>query len=391
MENFDYGGATTHLINLINSKKFKNTKFLIVTNKGNRAVKNILSSCKKKQIRIIYYSSLFFPIFNNKLFKLLHILIKPFLFIISIMQMNKIIKKIEFDILLANFGGYGDFRSEISGLIAAKIQKRKNLFLLVHHSYTKPLFWNNFINKFLSSILGTLVKGIVFVSNATKKNIIQKTYLVKFSKSKIKIIHNGVDIKIKSKKSISLFNEKKSIIKILMLSRIERYKGHEDLVEGFSKLPKEIQNKYKIFFVGSGKPKFIKELKNKISYLKVNKNINFLNYLNFDSIRILKSVDIFFSLTRDFEGFGYSIAESLLAETPVVSTKVGGVIEFLNKNNSELIDPKSPRKISQILIRFIKSRKHYKRKAINGKLLIKKKFNSDLMGEKFFNFFEKTI
>ena len=123
----------------------------------------------------------------------------------------------------------------------------------------------------------------------------------------------------------------------------------------------------------------------------MNKNINFLNYLNFDSIRILKSVDIFFSLTRDFEGFGYSIAESLLAETPVVSTKVGGVIEFLNKNNSELIDPKSPRKISQILIRFIKSRKHYKRKAINGKLLIKKKFNSDLMGEKFYNFFDKTI
>ena len=35
--------------------------------------------------------------------------------------MNKILKKFKYDILLANFGGYGDFRSELSGIIAAKI------------------------------------------------------------------------------------------------------------------------------------------------------------------------------------------------------------------------------------------------------------------------------
>ena len=83
--------------------------------------------------------------------------------------MIKIIKEIKFDILLANFGGYGDFRSEISGIIAAKILKNKNLFLLIHHCYTKPLLWNNLINKFLTSLIGSFVKGIIFVSDATKK------------------------------------------------------------------------------------------------------------------------------------------------------------------------------------------------------------------------------
>ena len=45
MENLEYGGATTHLISLINNKRFKKNKFTIITNKNNFATKNILNSC----------------------------------------------------------------------------------------------------------------------------------------------------------------------------------------------------------------------------------------------------------------------------------------------------------------------------------------------------------
>ena len=41
MENLEYGGVTTHLINLINSKQFMNNEFIIITNKSNKAVKQI--------------------------------------------------------------------------------------------------------------------------------------------------------------------------------------------------------------------------------------------------------------------------------------------------------------------------------------------------------------
>ena len=43
MENYEYGGATTHLINLINSKKFDHVKFSLITNKSNKAKKNIIN------------------------------------------------------------------------------------------------------------------------------------------------------------------------------------------------------------------------------------------------------------------------------------------------------------------------------------------------------------
>lgn len=390
-ENIEYGGATTHLINLINSNNYKFVKFCIITNKDNKAINNILSSCSKNSYKIIYYNSLFIPFTDLKILKLVHFFLKPFLFIFSIFQMIKIIKEIKFDILLANFGGYGDFRTEISGIIAAKILQNKNLFLLIHHCYTKPFIWNNLVNKFLSSLIGRYVKGIIFVSNATKKNILKNTSLTKFFKGKLAVIHNGVDIKNKKFKKIKIFNKYKSKLKVLMLSRIESYKGHEDLIEAFGELPEKIKDKYIIFFVGTGKSSHIKILKKKIILSNLQKNFKFFNFLNFNSIDILKSVDIFFSLTRDFEGFGYSIAESLIAKTPVVSTKVGGTIEFLNKHNSELINPRDVKKISKILEKFSENRLNFKKKTIKGKILIEKKFNSELMASKFYNFFYKTI
>ena len=37
-----------------------------------------------------------------------------------------------------------------------------------------------------------------------------------------------------------------------MLSRIEEYKGQQDLVEGFSKLTSKEKTKFRVFFIGTG-------------------------------------------------------------------------------------------------------------------------------------------
>ena len=75
-ENIEYGGATTHLINLINSNNYKFVKFCIITNKDNKAINNILSSCSKNNYKIIYYNSLFIPFTDLKILKLVHFFFK---------------------------------------------------------------------------------------------------------------------------------------------------------------------------------------------------------------------------------------------------------------------------------------------------------------------------
>ena len=75
---------------------------------------------------------------------------------------------------------------------------------------------------------------------------------------------------------------------------------------------------------------------------KLSKFIVFKKYLNEDSKTIIQNFDILVSLTRDFEGFGYSLAEAMANSVPVISTNVGGSKEFLNKKNANIVKPYDP-------------------------------------------------
>ena len=70
--------------------------------------------------------------------------------------------------------------------------------------------------------------------------------------------------------------------------------------------------------------------------------------------------------------------------TPVISTKVGGVTEYLNRKNSELIKPMETKKLTELLKNFKKDRRKWKTKIAYGKKLISYKYNSEIMSEKYF-------
>ena len=231
--------------------------------------------------------------------------------------------------------------------------------------------------------------GIVFVSNATKLSIKKNTNLLRYFKRKSVVIHNGVELKKIKKKNINYFKSNKKIIKIGMLSRIESYKGQEDLIKAFNIIPENLRGRFEIFFIGTGEKEYIKAIKNQIKELKLKKYFKFLKYLNIDSLSIIKNFDLIISLTRDFEAFGYSIAESLYAQVPVISTRVGGVSEYLNNSNSILIKPGDINALKDELIKFSYNKnKNLRNKRIkNGKALITNKFNSELMSKKYFRYF----
>ena len=85
-ENFEYGGVTTHLENLLNDKIFSNTDFVIFTNNTNKAKQILKKKIKSKKCKFYYYNSLNVIYFNNKLMKIFYFSIRPLLFIISIFQ-----------------------------------------------------------------------------------------------------------------------------------------------------------------------------------------------------------------------------------------------------------------------------------------------------------------
>ena len=381
IENLLYGGTTSHLINFINSRACRKYYFKKITNKNNAGIKNIKESCKSNKFEIINFNSL--NTLESKIFllKVIFFFTRPLLFILSIIQMFAILKKINSDVTLLNCGGYGDFRSEMASAIALKLLKRENLYLLIHHCYSKPILWTGIIN-LINKIISKIFRMIFFVSKATKNSIKKNTPLID-EHSKYKIIYNGVPVRPFSLKRIKKLRVKKGVYKIGMLSRIEDYKGHLNLVYSFSKLTDKEKKKFKVFFIGNGNPIFIKKINNLIGLKNLNKYFQIINYLKIDSYTILKNFDITVSLTKDFEGFGYSVAESLFVKTPVISTNVGGVKEILNERVANIVKPNDNIGVVKSLRDFLLRKNKWKNKAKLGRKRIIEYFNSEKMSNEF--------
>ena len=385
IENILYGGTTTHLINFINSKSCKDYKFKIITNKNNSAIDTIKKSCDKKQISVIEYQSLNCLELKSIILKVLFFIFKPILFFLSIIQMFIILKNIKSEVVLLNCGGYGDFRSEMAAAISLKFLEKKKIFLLIHHCYTKAKVWNFLIN-LINKIISKLFITVIFVSKSTKNSIKENTNLIG-KKTKCKIIYNGLNIKKIKTQNLKQLKTKRGVKKIGILARIEEYKGHLDLVHSFSNLKNKEKKKFKVFFIGGGDNKFLNKLNKLILEKKLKKYFKIINFINNESYTILKNLDLTLSLTKDFEGFGYSIAESLYVETPVIATSVGGVKEYLNNKVANIIKSGDRESVTKLLRDFLSNENSWKKKVKRGKKLIINNFNSEKMSKEFLNVF----
>jgi len=392
-ENVEYGGMSSHLVDLINSDTFKDVKFTIFTNKNNRGLKQILSNVDLKKINIVQYSSMNTMEVNNIILKIIYILIKPILFIITIFQTYKILKKFDFDVFLCLCGGYGNFRTEMAALLSARILNYPVNSISIHHCYGKAFFGSLFL-KFIDRFIFKFSNSILFNSNSVKKNIINNTSLLKYN-YKSEVIHLGVNIKRNNKninqlKKIFKINSPENY-KICMLSRIEENKGHLDLVRAFHLLDENVKNRFSIYFIGDGNENELDKIKSSISKYNLNRYFIFTGYIDVDSVNIISHFDLFLSLTKTFEGFGLSCAEALMANTPILSTDVGAVTEFLNNANATIIKPGNINLIKDSLLDYINNQNKWKEKAKIGNNDIKNKFTSEIMSKKIYNHFSKII
>lgn len=391
-ENLEFGGVTTFLENIILSKSFSKVKFTIITNNSNPDIEKLKKKFKKFNLIFVKFKSLNTIKFENFFLKLIYLALRPIFFIATIIQLYLVLRQFKFDIFLANCGGYGNFRSDVAGILSAKLLKYKNIILLIHHSYTKPYLWK-FLIDYIDKIVSKNISALIFVSKATFLNIKKKTNLLR-KKSIYKIIYSGILTKFnlkdnKSNKTLDLiFKDNKNLIKIGMISRVEKNKGHEDLIEAVELLPKKYKKQIKIFLIGPGQEKYNKFLKKIIFKKKLQNYFVFTGYIDVNAYSILKNIDLYLSLTRDFEGFGISTAQALFMQKPIVATNVGAISEYLNNKNARLIKPNNIYEIKKSIINFLNKPETFIEKAKGGKKLIKNNFNAEKQSKKYFSFLE---
>jgi len=94
------------------------------------------------------------------------------------------------------------------------------------------------------------------------------------------------------------------------------------------------------------------------------------------------------SLTRDFEGFGYSILEAASVKTPILSTNLGVANEFFFKNSNNLVKIKNHNDLKKKIILFLNKKKKFKKEALKTYAKVTTNFQMNSLAQKYFKVFK---
>ncbi len=181
----------------------------------------------------------------------------------------------------------------------------------------------------------------------------------RFDASKIKVIHNGINLdryKQMPKDEITKFKEFYGIGKnefvIGEVANLREMKGHVDIIDAIPSIVQEYNN-VKFFFAGE-------DLSNGYiqRYAKdkgLDKYIVFAGYC--DNIPEILSIFDIFILPSLWEGLPTSIIEAMAMGLPIIASNVGGIPELIDDGvNGILIEPQSTQQIASSILYLLKNR-----------------------------------
>lgn len=245
----------------------------------------------------------------------------------------------------------------------------------------KAMLRFNFVLRSYEKKLMKRSDALIAVSKYTVDELM-KLYGIK--KEKIHVIYNGVDTKkfkprqnkTELRKEFSLKEDDKIV---LFVGRLYHRKGLETLLRSIPAVLEEF-NKIKFVISGKGFKRKEENLRNLAKELHIENYVTFLGYVPDEKLPHLYSASDIFVLPAIYENFPFAILEAQATGLPVISTRVGGIPEFLvDKKNGFLINPRDPLQLSQKLLALLHNPELAKEMGDCGRGLIKEKFDWNLI------------
>lgn len=314
LESLGGGGAEKVLVNLIKGldKSKYNITVKVMSDVGvyNDEIAEII-----KYKSIIsgknYGKNIFHNIFYKIKYKLIYLLPKKIIY--------KIIAREKYDVEVAF----------IEGFATAVISESKNkLSKKIAWIHVDPIERNYadgyFKNLEEHSQCYKKFDKIVCVSKSVEKSAIKKYGI---TLNNIMTQYNPIDeddIKKRANEKINILDS--SAIKFITIGRLVEQKGYDRLIRIIKRLKEEYDGVFQLLILGDGEKK--KQLE---EYIKENKLTNIVKLQGFvkNPYPYLKNSDLFICSSRA-EGYSLVIAESLILNVPVISTKCSGPNELLD-------------------------------------------------------------
>jgi len=226
---------------------------------------------------------------------------------------------------------HGSLRSEVLTVFGNSTSLKA---LISFGLKTLPYAGLNFINDLVVTHKDDM---IICVSEKVAVEVTRDSWL---NKSKVRVVHNGVDEQ-KFKKSGS---ERERLRKKLNLTdenvllgslgRLIQAKGYQDVIKVLPILPKNVH----YLLVGEGD--YQETLKEMVKEYGLHDRVHFAGALNYDETpNYYSAMDVFMFPTRRREGFPMTLVEAQMCSLPVIAADKGGVSEAIDRNITGLIYP----------------------------------------------------
>lgn len=344
IHSIEKGGAETYLFNLLNNID-QSINFSVVCEHEGENHKRLEESCNN--IKIINMKS-------------------PFDFKAA-RKVSNYSRKNNIDIIQTHFLRE-NYIAVISKLFNPKIKIVWTAHLIAENN-RKIKFFNSFFSKF--------VDKIICVSEAVKTSLEKEG----ISSNKLQVIYNGVDTKYYKPIEDNYLRRElclnKNTLVLTTISRFNKEKGHDFLIEVIRELRKNIED-FKVLLVGEGEEE--DKIKQKVEEYGLRDYIIFLGYRE-DILEILSVTDIYISPSEN-EAISFSILEALSSGKVVVATEVGGVPEiFKNRDIGVLVPYGEIKEFANAIVHLNNNGDLYERKKSNSRKVVENNFSLNKMIE----------
>ena len=225
---------------------------------------------------------------------------------------------------------------------------------------------------------------IITLSSTIERELIEE----KIDPSKIKLVHNGVDLvrfkeiegKSQLRKKLGI-PDKKSII---YTGRLVYQKGIDVLIRSFSKLNGEAD--CQLIIIGDGPER--ENIVRLIDHHQLSKSIILIDEV--DAVAsYLNAADVFVLPSR-FEGLSNSLLEAMACGLPVISTRVGGSVDTIeNGIDGLLVDVDNEEQLSQAISKVLNNFSLAASLGENARKTIEASYDLNKVADKYLELYKK--
>lgn len=371
-EQASWGGVDSYLRTLLYHWPNQNHEILVLSNKGNKGLERIQKDLESiPNVRIkkisIWSQAQFLENFDSPGFviRLFAYALFPFFLLQNFFSILFTLPK-QTDVLISQNGAYPGGWSCLVVFLVAKMKRIKMKALVIHHSSTARRIGWYMLEYLLDRMVVAFADKIITVSKASLDSFTH------FRKIKLKhgqgnVVYNGVEIP-STNDVKNIFQVEDVKLKIGLVGRCEKRKGHFDILEALILMEPSYRAKLQILFIGHYDVEFKEQVQKFCDKHRITNSVTLYGYSSHTSHEIVDNLDLLCCLTQDYEGFGLTVIEAMAAGTPVLTTDVGALKEFVqNGKNCIVIPPNSPAEISDKLKDFIDQRQKWDALLLNAK------------------------